>query len=216
VEACDLVVRGKGVDPRTELARGFDFDVDSGIPTDAELRTPLPDVWAVGDAALTFDVAHRRQRVNAIWPMAVEQGTVAGRNMAGARQTYEGSLAMNSVRVGELHVVSAGVTRPPDGSYEVRTRGDGSRPGYRKIVLQDGILVGAIFAGGADQAGLAVSAIRQGARLDELPYDPLDERIHWGRYAFAAGCAGHPPDPGPEGSCRSAGTAEGAGEQKAG
>ncbi|MEW6486397.1 MAG: FAD-dependent oxidoreductase [Thermodesulfobacteriota bacterium] len=183
-EPCDLVIRGKGVDPRSELLgrRG-------GIPADDQLRAPVPGVWVAGDAALTHDVAWGEPRANAIWPMAVEQGRLAGRNMAGAGETYPGSLAMNSVRVGGLHLVTAGIVRPPEGEgpYRVLRREDPARGTYRKVILRDGRLVGAVFAGEAEQAGLVIAAIRAGTRLEDLPFDPLAERFHWGAYAFA-GC----------------------------
>lgn len=179
-EPCDLVIRGKGVDPRSEL-----LGQRGGIPADDQLRAPAPDVWAAGDAALTYDVAWGEPRGNALWPMAVEQGRLAGRNMAGAGETYPGSLAMNSVRVGGLHLVTAGIVRPPAGPYRVLQREDPARGTYRKVVLRDGRLVGAVFAGEAEQAGLVIAAIRAGTRLEDLPFDPLAERFHWGAYAFA-------------------------------
>ncbi|MBI5014781.1 MAG: FAD-dependent oxidoreductase [Deltaproteobacteria bacterium] len=187
---CDLVVVGKGVTPRTELLADLGFAVSGGVPVDAGLRTPLPDVWAAGDVALATDTAWGRPRVNAVWPMAVEQGALAGRNMAGAGETYAGSLGMNSIRVGRLELISAGITRAPDPTYEERAALDRRARLYRKVVLKDGRIVGTIFAGAADQAGLVVSAIRRGARFDELPFDPLEPRIHWGRYAFTAGTLG--------------------------
>lgn len=184
---CDLAVVGKGVTPRTELARCPGCDARGGIPVDERLRTPLPGVWAAGDAALAFDVPWARARVNAIWPMATEQGELAGRNMAGAEEVYAGAAGMNSLRVGSLDLISSGVTRPPDPTYEVRAELDRGRRRYRKLVTRRGRLVGMIFAGAADQAGLVVAAIRRGARLDELPFDPLEPSIHWGRYAFSTG-----------------------------
>ena len=183
-EPCDLVVVGKGVVPRTELFAGLGVDVSAGVPVDQTLRTPWPDVWAAGDAALTYDVAWSRPRLTAIWPMAVEQGGLAGRNMAGADEAYPGSLAMNSLRIGRLHVVSAGITRPPDSTYEERSVTERARGTYRKIVTKHGRLVGTIFAGDPEQAGMVVTAIRCGARLEDIPFDPLERGIHWGRYAF--------------------------------
>lgn len=181
-EPCDLVIRGKGVAPRGEL-----LGRPGGIPADHQLRAPVPGVWVAGDAALTHDVVWGEPRANAIWPMAVEQGRLAGRNMAGAGETYPGSLAMNSVRVGGLHLVTAGIVRPPEGTrpYRVLQRVDPARGTYRKVVLRNGRLVGAVFAGKAEQAGLVIAAIRAGARLEDLPFDPLAEGLHWGAYAFA-------------------------------
>ncbi len=185
---CDLVVRGKGVRPRTELAEVLGFGDRDGIPVDARLRTPAPDIWAAGDVARTFDVAWQAPRVNAIWPAAVEQGALAGRNMAGSHETYPGSLAMNSVKVGHLHLVSAGITRPPDGPYEVRDVWDPTA-GYRRVVLRDDVLVGAVVVGtdgrpGPDRTGLLIAAIRRGARIGDLPFDPLADRISWSGFAF--------------------------------
>lgn len=189
-EPCDVAVVGKGVTPRTELVSGLGLDASGGIRVDASMLTALPHVWAAGDAVVAFDAAWGRPRANAIWPMAVEQGALAGRNMAGADETYEGSLGMNSIRVGRLDLISAGITRAPDDSFEETSAFDARRRVYRKLVLKNGRLVGMIFAGKADQAGLVVSAIRRGARLDELPFDPLETGIHWGAYAFSAGNPG--------------------------
>ncbi|NOY43933.1 MAG: FAD-dependent oxidoreductase [Deltaproteobacteria bacterium] len=194
---CDLVVRGKGVRPRTELAELLGFGDRDGIPVDARLRTPLPGIWAAGDVARTFDVAWQAPRVNAIWPAAVEQGALAGRNMAGGHEAYPGSLAMNSVKVGRLHLVSAGITRPPEGPYEVREVWDPAA-GYRRVVLRDGVLVGAVVIGtdgrpGPDRTGLLIAAIRRGDRIADLPFDPLVDRISWSGFAFGRKTGGHEP-----------------------
>jgi len=184
-EVCDLVVVGKGVVPRTDLLSGLGLNLVAGAPADEYLRTPIPGVWAAGDVALTRDIAWGEPRINAIWPMAVEQGCLAGRNMAGAAERYPGSVAMNSLRLGSLEIISAGMTKPTDRSCESRSALGEGRRSYRKVVTRDGRLVGMICVGAVEQAGLLVSAIRAGARLDELPFDPLEPAIHWGRYAFA-------------------------------
>ncbi|MBE0618460.1 MAG: hypothetical protein IH608_11125 [Proteobacteria bacterium] len=44
--------------------------------------------------------------------------------------------------------------------------------------------MGAVFAGEADRAGPDGCDHQAGARLEDLPFDPLDRRAHWGRYAF--------------------------------
>lgn len=183
--ACDLVIRGKGVEPRTELLEGLGVPVTDGVTTDATLRTPLPDVWAAGDVARTRDVISGDPAPHALWPMAVEQGTLAGRNMAGAGLEYPGSLGMNTVHLGDRFVVSAGLTNPPNGACRVHTRRDPVRGAYRRVVERDGTLVGVVAVGHPDQAGVLTAAVRRGARTGELPFDPLDSRLHWGRYAFA-------------------------------
>lgn len=185
---CDLVVRGKGVAPRGELPAAAGVDAREGVPVDDRLRTPVPNVWAAGDAVRAHDVAWGEPQLNAIWPAAVEQGTTAGRNMAGCDEAYPGSLARNSVKIGPWHLVSAGITRPPEGPFEVREAED-PKGGYRRVVLRDGRLVGFV-AWGPDgsappsRAGIVIAAIRRGASLAELPFDPLFDRIGWGGFAF--------------------------------
>ncbi len=189
---CDLVVRAKGVAPRRELLEPLGVGGREGIPVDRHLRTPLPHVWAAGDVALTHDVAWGEPRPAAIWPRAVEQGRLAGRNMAGAAEPYGGSLGMNALKVGDLFLVSAGVTRPPPGDgFRTLEVFDASARTYRKVVLRSDRIAGAIVAGpeqrrgGPDRAGVLVWAIRRGLGLADLPFDPLRDPIDWTGFAFS-------------------------------
>ncbi len=188
---CDLVVRAKGVAPRVELLQELGVGGPDGIPVDRHLRAPLPGVWAAGDVALAHDVAWGEPRPAAIWPRAVEQGRVAGRNMAGAAEPYGGSLATNALKVGDLYLVSAGVTRPPPGGgFRTMEAFEPSAGTYRKVVLRNDRIVGAIVAGpegergGPDRAGVLVWAIRRGLGLADLPFDPLRDPIDWSGFAF--------------------------------
>ena len=183
VESCDLVIRGKGVSARVDLFDGTGVYTKGGIPVDDRLRTPLADVWAAGDVVRCRDLAWGNERSNAIWPVAVEQGRVAGLNMAGAEAIYEGSVGRNSVRIGTLHMVSAGVLDPPQEGYETRSRMLPRGRGYRKTVVRDGVLVGFISVEreqrGPAAAGLFVSAVISGTRMADLPVDPLEPGRNW-------------------------------------
>jgi NADPH-dependent 2,4-dienoyl-CoA reductase/sulfur reductase-like enzyme len=203
LEPCDLVVRGKGVSPRTELLQGTAVDARRGIPVDETMRTPLPDVWAAGDAVVCRDKIRGADRNNALWPVAEEQGRVAGLNMAGARESYAGSWARNSVRIGDLHLVSAGIVRPPteadaEGSegYEVSGGNLASGGGFRKFVTRDGVLVGFVSVEprrrGPSTAGLFVAAVAAGQRLSDLPFDPFDPEPDWSRYVWPTLKRSHP------------------------
>ncbi|HSH71039.1 MAG TPA: FAD/NAD(P)-binding oxidoreductase [Deferrisomatales bacterium] len=187
VEACDLVIRGKGVAPRVDLFDGTGVDTRGGIPVDDRLRTPVADVWAAGDVVRCRDLAWGQERSNAIWPVAVEQGRAAGLNMAGADVPYAGSVGRNSVRIGKLHMVSAGVLSPPPEGYESRSRLLPRGMGYRKAVTRDGVLVGFISVEreqrGPASAGLFVSAVLSGTRAADLPVDPLEPGPNWEAWA---------------------------------
>jgi NADPH-dependent 2,4-dienoyl-CoA reductase/sulfur reductase-like enzyme len=86
--ASDLVVVGIGLTPEVALARDAGLTVGNGILVDDKLRTSDPHIYAAGDNALYVDaVLGERRRVDH-WDNAVNQGVLAGRNMAGADEVY--------------------------------------------------------------------------------------------------------------------------------
>ena len=163
--ACDLVVFGKGVKPTLSCLAGSGIAVQEGIVVDERQETAVPGVFAAGDAVQSRDVVYGEGRVNALWPVAVEQGRVAALNMAGVPASYPGSLSRNILRVFGLSIFTAGAGREEKG-YEVR-RLEGP-DFHRKIVLDKGVLKGLIFIGEARNEGLYTALIRQG--VDVSPF----------------------------------------------
>jgi 3-phenylpropionate/trans-cinnamate dioxygenase ferredoxin reductase subunit len=89
VEEADCVVVGIGVVPNVELAAAAGIPVDNGVLVDATLATEVPRVWAAGDVANAWHpTLAKRLRVEH-WANALNQGTTAGRNAAGAGETYD-------------------------------------------------------------------------------------------------------------------------------
>jgi 3-phenylpropionate/trans-cinnamate dioxygenase ferredoxin reductase subunit len=87
--ACDFVVVGIGVLPRTQLAEQAGLAVDDGVLVDAGLRTDAPDVFAAGDVARALHpLAGGRLRVEH-WHNALEQGPAAARSMLGQDVVYD-------------------------------------------------------------------------------------------------------------------------------
>jgi len=85
----DGVVAGIGIEPNTELARAAGLKVDDGIVVDALLRTSHPDIFAAGDVANFANPAlGKRLRVEHE-DNANTMGKYAGRNMAGAHESYD-------------------------------------------------------------------------------------------------------------------------------
>ncbi len=84
----DGVVAGLGIRPNVELAESAGLKVEDGIIVDGELRTPDPDIFAAGDVAnFVHSALGKRVRVEHE-NNAVKMGKQAGRNMAGADETY--------------------------------------------------------------------------------------------------------------------------------
>jgi len=84
----DGVVAGIGIHPNLDLAKEAGLKIEDGIIVDEHLETSIPDIYAAGDEANFFHVAlEKRTRVQHE-DNAVQMGKVAGRNMAGAGETY--------------------------------------------------------------------------------------------------------------------------------
>ncbi len=89
-EAADLVVAGIGVTPRTDVAgAGCGLAVDNGIVADQHLETNVAAIYAAGDVANAWHPRYRRHVRVEHWANALNQGTTAGRNVAGWREVYD-------------------------------------------------------------------------------------------------------------------------------
>jgi len=85
----DLVVIGVGVRPNIELAAAAGLDTDKGVLVDGRLASNHPDVFAAGDIAeAQHPTLGRRVRVEH-WANALNQGSVAGANAAGASKVFD-------------------------------------------------------------------------------------------------------------------------------
>jgi nitrite reductase (NADH) large subunit len=167
---CELAVVGKGVTPALSFVPRDKIKVDLGVVVDHHLQTTADGVFAAGDVAQALDLVRKETWVNAIWPVAAEQGRVAGANMAGRPVSFRGSVGRNVLRVFGLDVLSGGVVNPAsqDG-YDTLTRFDPVRRIYRKVVLRDGNLVGLAMVGAIEQGGVILSLIQ---RQVPLAIDP--------------------------------------------
>ncbi|MFP4029649.1 MAG: NAD(P)/FAD-dependent oxidoreductase [Candidatus Brocadiia bacterium] len=157
----ELLVFAIGVRPNVGLVQNAGVKIGDGIIVDGRMRTTAPDIYAAGD------VAEAQQRLSdgygtlPIFPDAHRQGHVAGVNMAGGEENYAGGLAMNSVDVFGLPTISVGLTNPESDEFEILQLADEADKSYRKIVLKDNRVVGAIFIGCIDRAGIVTGLIRE-------------------------------------------------------
>lgn len=137
----EVVIIAAGVDPDLELAREAGLRVDRGIVVDDRLGTSRPEIFAAGD------VAEHRGRVYGIIPASFEQARAAAHNMLSMDLPYQGTVASNTLKVAGLYVTSAGLAVQEEGTSEVLTRQAPEEGLYKKIVLREGRIVGAIWMG---------------------------------------------------------------------
>lgn len=179
--ACGLVLVGKGVEPNTEIAKLAGIGVRKGITANEFLETDREGIFAAGDAAETHDITTGKPALNALWPCAVEQGKIAGRNMAGKRTRYGGSLGMNSVEFFGLPVISMGVTRPREGRHEELVAYDAAKGTYKKVILEDGVIRGFISVGRVENSGVYNALIRNEIDVSEIREALLDKDFSYAK-----------------------------------
>ncbi len=178
---CELVIIGKGVSPNIEIAKDAGIKTNRGILTDNFLKTDAEDIFAAGDVSETNDIALEESSINAIWPTACEQGRIAGLNMAGEKEAYEGSLAMNSIEFFGLPVISIGITRPKSNVYEELVKKDAARNIYKKVVLKDGIIAGVVFVNSIENIGVIGSLVKNKTDITGIKDIILEDYFDYGK-----------------------------------
>ena len=169
----DLVIVGKGVRPNIENLKDSGFALGQGVQVDSSLATILPNIYAAGDIAETWDLVRQKYTVNATWPNATTQGRIAGANMCGGQEVYPGSLSLNSVDFFGLSAMSAGITMLPQnkeqGDWEQKEslKMTGEMPIYRSLIWQGDVLKGFVLVGDTSQCGVLTGLIKAGRPLTQ-------------------------------------------------
>ncbi len=87
--ACDFVVVGVGVIPRTQLAEQAGAKIENGVVVNQQLRTTIPDVFGAGDVANAWHPFYRRNIRVEHWANALNQGPAAAQAMLGQEISYD-------------------------------------------------------------------------------------------------------------------------------
>jgi NAD(P)H-nitrite reductase large subunit len=174
-----LVIVAIGVNPNVELFRKTCLRIDKGILVNERMETNIPNVYAAGDVTQAYDKILKSYRTIPVWPNAYLQGKIAGYQMAGSEKfRYEGSFMMNSIEVAHIPTVSIGLTNPPsEDGYRVVKRFDRISNVYRKIVLKEDRIVGAVFAGHIDRVGIITGLLRGGIKVKGFKKELMSEQF---------------------------------------
>jgi NAD(P)H-nitrite reductase large subunit len=167
----DFIIVGTGVRPNIDFLEGTAIKVDAGILVNEQMESSQPGIYAAGDVAQVPSFTGGKPVVHALWPTAVETGTIAGACMASGKNRYKGSLNMNVTQMFDLTVASMGEFVGDDACESWI---DESLPDqqYLKIVLKDGVPIGATCVGSADLVatlGMLRPLIREKVRLSGEP-----------------------------------------------
>ena len=158
----DLVVVGVGVTPRVELAKLAGLTVENGIVVDEFLATSVPDVFAAGDVAATWNTRYNKRIRMEHWANALNQGPLAARNMLGQHTAYEKLPYFYSDQY-DLGMEYNGYADDWD---RVVVRGDRSGREFLAFWLKDGRVLAGMNANIWDQGDDIKALIRSGASVD--------------------------------------------------
>jgi NAD(P)H-nitrite reductase large subunit len=155
---CQLVILAVGVSPNIDLVSETPIKINRGIIVDNRMQTNVKGILAAGDVCEAPNFLTKERSIVPIWPNAYAQGRIAGLNMAGSKTEFKGSLAMNSLDVLGLPIITLGISNPLEPDYQVLKRAKNSS--YRKIVFRNNKIVGAILINSIEGAGIITSLIK--------------------------------------------------------
>jgi nitrite reductase (NADH) large subunit len=164
-----MVIISAGVRPNIGLPKAMGLECDKGIKVDEYLGTNLPDIYAAGDVAEFKGMAY------GIWPAAMEQGKIAGINMAGGNMVYNGTTMANTLKVVGIYLASAGDI-DADNKHESRVFINENV--YKKIVLDNNHMIGCLMLGDTTDFNKITKAISEkrdiSAVKDQILSDGFD------------------------------------------
>lgn len=176
----DLLIAATGVKPNLDLLEGSGILSEWGIKVDNHLRTSARDVFAAGDCIETPDLLTGEISVHAIFPNAVEQGRIAGMNLAGYPIAYEGAERMNSLKHLGLPIMAAGEKQ---GDRVLREQRENN---LRTIYLQENRLVGFQLVGDIHAAGVLHALMIQKSDVSRLQSHLLEPSFGEGTLEWRA------------------------------
>jgi nitrite reductase (NADH) large subunit len=149
----DAVIFAAGIRPNIGLAKDAGIAVGRGIMVDDHLQTATPEIFALGECA-----EHRGICYGLVEP-AYEQARILAQHLAGKTAAYGGSVVATNLKVSGVSVFSAGDFIGAEGS-ETILLSDVRHGTYKKLVISQGRLAGAVLVGDVESALWYLELIR--------------------------------------------------------
>ncbi|WP_347340030.1 NAD(P)/FAD-dependent oxidoreductase [Bradyrhizobium cajani] len=162
----DAVIFAAGIKPSAALAKEAGIAVNRGIVVNDVMQTSSPDIYALGECA-----EHRGTCYGLVEP-AYEQARVLARHLAGRPAAYQGSVVSTNLKVSGVSVFSAGDFMGGEGS-ESLVLSDRRRGTYKKLVIADGRLTGAVLIGDTVDALWYLELIRNRDKVAAIRTDMM-------------------------------------------
>ncbi len=138
------IIYAIGTIPNIEIAKQNGIICGSGVKVNQHLQTSDPNIFAIGE------IAEYNNQLFGITSAAEEQAGILASYIEGdISSSYNGSVLMNILKFNDLNLCSIGEINVPDNddSYEEVVFTDISKRYYKKCIVKDDLLVGAVLMG---------------------------------------------------------------------
>jgi ferredoxin-nitrate reductase len=160
----DAIVYAVGTRPNIEFAQEAGLDSARGITVNDYLQTNDPDIFAMGE------IAEHQGKMLGITAAAEKQANVLANYIHGDIQSlYDGAVPMNILKLSGLDLCSVGLAIVPsdDEGYDEILFIDKSMRYYKKCIVKDDRLVGAVLIGDKSEFAEFKSLIENKIELSE-------------------------------------------------
>jgi nitrite reductase (NADH) large subunit len=165
----DMVVAAAGVKANLAIAKEAGIAVDRGIMVNDLLETNRPGIFAAGD------VAQHRERVYGIIPASFDQARTAAFNMLSPEKRYGGTVPSNQLKVAGVFLMSVGDVNPEGEGFDVQVREAAEAGIYKKIIIRNGTLTGAVWMGTRKGAAEITRLAVSGKNIDKWKASLLED-----------------------------------------
>ncbi|MGI8386474.1 NAD(P)/FAD-dependent oxidoreductase [Robertmurraya sp. P23] len=166
--SCDSVIYSIGVVPNLDLVENTPIQTNRGIIVNERMETNLPNVYAAGD------VTELNGEVEGLWGRAMDQGKVAGKNMASATEWYEKTTPFTVFNAFGLSLFSIGVV--DEGLCDTTIIDEDGADKYTRIFIKEEKIVGVISLEGIVASTPYKMAIEKKTSLNGISLDTVSVR----------------------------------------
>ncbi|MEO1292766.1 MAG: nitrite reductase large subunit NirB [Pseudomonadota bacterium] len=158
----DLVCMAVGIRPNVALAKTAGLDTGRGILVDDHMQSSDPSIFAVGEC-----VEHRGAVYGLVAPLYDMAKVLAGRFAGEGEAAYQGSVVSTKLKVTGCDLFSAGDFADGPGREEIVFR-DAARGVYKRLVLEDNKIVGAVMFGDTTDGSYFFQLLKDGTDIAEM------------------------------------------------
>ncbi len=176
---CDLAIMAIGVKPNTSVAKESGIAVNRGIAVSETMQTSVKDIYAAGDVVELHDTVFQMNHPIPVIPWAAVCGRIAGENMSGIYKSFNGGFPVNSISIGDISFVSMGYVETPDDCRQYINDERIDEGIYRKVIVKDGIIKGAVFMGDIERAGMVSAMIKDNTDVSTFAERIVENGFWW-------------------------------------